>query len=206
MAKARCIGIWSLWVGTDSGADPHHRRVGSELFWQQNDSTRGPPAFANSLLNKIYAAIKQVNEAFSSTHKSSFKHVVLVEFSPVGQHAVGFITGTIIRNRRENGHKMVGVFVPTTPNPTAGFLVMVPESEVIPAGTVRRGWHQVCHQPWGDCAGVRAANIQTTRRLINLTPCARNPRYGKNIQHQHSTPNDLSDEGCWMLNAEGSFA
>ena len=84
------------------------------------------------LLNKIYAAIKQVNEAFTSTHKSSFKQVVLVEFPRAGQHAVGFITGDNYPEiAAKTGQKIVGVYVPTAPNPTAGFLVMVPESEVI---------------------------------------------------------------------------
>ncbi len=83
------------------------------------------------LLNKIYSTIKQVNEAFSSGKKSSFKQVVLVEFPRAGQYSIGFITG------EQSGpvqvrpaEKMVSVFVPTTPNPTSGFLVLMPEREV----------------------------------------------------------------------------
>ena len=84
------------------------------------------------LLNKIYGAIKQVNDAFTSSNKSSFKQVVLVEFPRAGQFAVGFITGDNYPEiELKTGRKMVGVFVPTTPNPTAGFLVMMPQSEVI---------------------------------------------------------------------------
>src|SRR5262245_1579582 len=84
------------------------------------------------LLNKIYGAIKQVNEAFTSTQKSSFRQVVLVEFPRAGQYAIGFITGdTYAEIEAKTGQKLVGVFVPTTPNPTAGFLVLVPANAVI---------------------------------------------------------------------------
>ena len=83
------------------------------------------------LLNKIYAATKQVNDAFSPGNKTSFRTVVLVEFPHAGALAVGFITseqhGEIRVKARE---KMVCVFVPTTPNPTSGFLLLVPEDKV----------------------------------------------------------------------------
>src|SRR6266581_1629019 len=83
------------------------------------------------LLNKIYGTLKQVNEAFTSSNKSSFKQVVLVQFPSPGQHAVGFLTGVDHKEADEKlGQKLVSVFVPTTPNPTSGFLLMVPESEV----------------------------------------------------------------------------
>jgi uncharacterized membrane protein len=78
------------------------------------------------LLNKIYATVKQVNESFSN-NKSSFKQVVLVSFPHPGARSIGFVTG-------EQGglgpEKLISVFVPTTPNPTSGFLLLVPEGEV----------------------------------------------------------------------------
>ena len=83
------------------------------------------------LLNKIYGTLKQVNEAFSSSN-SSFKQVVLVPFPQPGHHAVGFLTGGGHQEvQAKTGKKLLSVFVPTTPNPTSGFLMMVPESEVI---------------------------------------------------------------------------
>ena len=82
-------------------------------------------------LNKIYAATKQVNEAFAG-NKNSFKTVVLVQFPREGMYSVGFITSEqndeIQAKTRE---KVVGVFVPTTPNPTSGFLILVPEDQLI---------------------------------------------------------------------------
>lgn len=83
------------------------------------------------LLNKIYGTIKQVNEAFSTGSKTSFKTVVLVEFPREGSYSVGFITSD--QNEaldRKTGRKLVNVFIPTTPNPTSGFLILVPEDKV----------------------------------------------------------------------------
>jgi uncharacterized membrane protein len=82
------------------------------------------------LLNKFYGAIKQVNEAFSGS-KNSFQTVVMVEFPGPGNYSIGFITneeqGEI---QRQSGKRLVSVFVPTTPNPTSGFLILVPEENV----------------------------------------------------------------------------
>jgi uncharacterized membrane protein len=81
------------------------------------------------LLNKIYITIKQVNEAFTS-NKSAFKQVVLVEFPQKGQRAVGFVTGEQDAAFNDGGQKIMSVFIPTTPNPTSGFLILVPETEI----------------------------------------------------------------------------
>lgn len=84
------------------------------------------------LLNKIYSTVKQINEAFTSSKKSSFKQVVLVEFPRKGVYSIGFITGESRDLLKEiTEEKVVNVFVPTTPNPTTGFLIMVPEKELI---------------------------------------------------------------------------
>ena len=82
------------------------------------------------LLNKFYGAIKQVNDAFAG-NRHSFKTVVLVEFPGPGNYSVGFITseqqGEI---QQKTGTNLVSVFVPTTPNPTSGFLILVPEEKL----------------------------------------------------------------------------
>jgi len=83
------------------------------------------------LLNKFYGAVKQVNEAFAG-NRNSFKTVVLVEFPSAGMHSVGFITGEqsgeVQLKTKEN---VVSVFVPTTPNPTSGFLILVSQEKVV---------------------------------------------------------------------------
>lgn len=83
------------------------------------------------LLNKIHGVVKQVNQAFTSGTSNAFRQVVLVEFPRPGMYALGFVTGA---DQREVQHRTkentVSVFVPTTPNPTSGFLVMVDENKV----------------------------------------------------------------------------
>jgi uncharacterized membrane protein len=82
------------------------------------------------LLNKFYAAIKQMNEAFSG-NRNSFKTVVLVEFPHPGSYSVGFITSDAQSEvQLKAGKSLLSIFIPTTPNPTSGFLVLVPEEKV----------------------------------------------------------------------------
>ncbi len=83
------------------------------------------------LLNKIYGATKQVNDAFSSSNKTAFRTVVLVEFPREGIYSVGFITSEQQNEMQaKTAENVVCVFIPTTPNPTSGFLVLVPEEKV----------------------------------------------------------------------------
>ena len=95
-------------------------------------------AWADSLmlrvpvLNKIYGTIKQVDAAFKSGKKSSFQTVVLVEYPRKGIYSVGFITSEQADEvQKKTGKKCVCVFIPTTPIPTGGFLIVVPEDEII---------------------------------------------------------------------------
>ena len=93
--------------------------------------------FINDLLKKIpflrtiYSAIGQMTETFTDRKKSK-KSVVLVEYPRKGTWAVGFATkdnkGEITKKTNK---KLVNVFVPTTPNPTSGFLLMFPKDEII---------------------------------------------------------------------------
>ncbi len=83
------------------------------------------------LLNKVYSATKQVNDAFSSSNKNTFRTVVLVEFPRPGVYSLGFITSEQAPEVQDKtGEKLVCVFVPTTPNPTAGFLLLAPEEKL----------------------------------------------------------------------------
>jgi uncharacterized membrane protein len=82
------------------------------------------------LLNKFYGAVKQVNDAFAGD-RSSFKTVVLVEFPSAGSYSVGFITSESQAGiLRQTGKNLVSVFIPTTPNPTSGFLILVTEDKI----------------------------------------------------------------------------
>jgi len=79
------------------------------------------------IVKSVYAASKQVVDTFSSSTKAAFKAVVLVEFPRRESLAVGFITGTILN---PEGKTLYRVFVATTPNPTSGFLIILPAEEV----------------------------------------------------------------------------
>ena len=83
------------------------------------------------ILRTIYSAIGQMTETFARTDKGK-KNVVLVEYPRKGSWAVGFATkensGEITKKTNQ---KLINVFIPTTPNPTSGFLLMFPESDVI---------------------------------------------------------------------------
>jgi len=83
------------------------------------------------ILRTIYSAIGQMTETFTKTDKEK-KNVVLVEYPRKGSWAVGFATkensGEISDKTKKN---LINVFVPTTPNPTSGFLLMFPKDEVI---------------------------------------------------------------------------
>ncbi|MEW6161233.1 MAG: DUF502 domain-containing protein, partial [Verrucomicrobiota bacterium] len=77
------------------------------------------------LLNKIYGALKQLNQAFTSNQKSSFKQVVLVQFPKAGQYSLGFITSEQHAEIGARvGEKMVSVFVPITPFLTSGCILV----------------------------------------------------------------------------------
>jgi len=83
------------------------------------------------ILRTIYSAIGQMTETFTKGDKEK-KNVVLVEYPRKGSWAVGFATkensGEI---SRKTNKRLINVFVPTTPNPTSGFLLMFPKDEVI---------------------------------------------------------------------------
>ncbi len=83
------------------------------------------------ILRTIYSAIVQMTESFTK-QEGNKKSVVLVEYPRKGSWAVGFATkenqGEI---KKKTNKELLNVFVPTTPNPTSGFLLMFPKEEVI---------------------------------------------------------------------------
>ncbi|MBL6672613.1 MAG: DUF502 domain-containing protein [Alphaproteobacteria bacterium] len=84
------------------------------------------------VVRSIYGAIKQILETVISTQSDAFREVILVEYPRRGMWVIGFVTGGTKEEvaRRMDG-EMVNVFVPTTPNPTSGFLLFCPRDEVI---------------------------------------------------------------------------
>jgi uncharacterized membrane protein len=80
------------------------------------------------LVRGVYFTVKQIMETFSMKHQ--FHDVVLVEYPRKGCYSVGFMTGETNGSAVGMPGRFVTVFVPTTPNPTAGFLLILAENEV----------------------------------------------------------------------------
>ena len=101
--------------------------IGKKFLQIFNDILKKIP-----ILRTIYSAIGQMTETLAPKSGSSKKSVVLVEYPRKGSWAGGFATK---ENKGEISKKtntdLVNVFVPTTPNPTSGFLLMFPEDEVV---------------------------------------------------------------------------
>lgn len=86
------------------------------------------------VVRTIYAGIKQISEAVFTDTGRKFDKVCLVEYPRKGVWAIGFISAPArgeITTRIGAGEDLLGVFVPTTPNPTSGFLLLVPRADVI---------------------------------------------------------------------------
>ncbi|XBQ15894.1 MAG: DUF502 domain-containing protein [Oceanicaulis sp.] len=86
------------------------------------------------LIRNIYSALKQIVETVFQGQQNSFKEVVLVEYPMKGSYAVAFVASRgrgVIREVVGKGGPVIGVFIPTTPNPTSGFLLFVPEASVV---------------------------------------------------------------------------
>ena len=83
------------------------------------------------ILRTIYSAIGQMTQTFTNTD-SKRKNVVLIEYPRKGSWAVGFATKDNVGEiSAKTNKKLVNVFVPTTPNPTSGFLLMIPKEDLI---------------------------------------------------------------------------
>ena len=100
--------------------------IGKKILQLVNETLKRIP-----ILRTIYSAIGQMTESFAP-RKGTKKSVVLIEYPRKGSWAVGFATkenkGEISKKTDKN---LINVFVPTTPNPTSGFLLMFPKNEVI---------------------------------------------------------------------------
>ena len=85
------------------------------------------------LISRVYLAVQQIRDVFVNREGAVFQQVVLLEYPRKGITAVGFVTsdeqGAV---QKTAGKRMMAVFVPTTPNPTSGFLLYLPEEELTP--------------------------------------------------------------------------
>ena len=84
------------------------------------------------LVRTLYAGTKQIMEAVLAADSQSFRKVLLIEYPRKGLWSVGFMTSDSLGEvQNKTAPKVISVFIPTTPNPTSGFVLMVPEEDVI---------------------------------------------------------------------------
>jgi uncharacterized membrane protein len=85
------------------------------------------------VVRSVYSATKQIFETMLAQKSTAFREVVLVEFPRVGMWSIGFITGVTEGEVQElTDDEVVNVYIPTTPNPTSGYLCFVPRGDVYP--------------------------------------------------------------------------
>lgn len=85
------------------------------------------------VIRNVYSAVKQIFETVLADHSSAFREAVLVEYPRRGIWAIAFITGRTegeVQNVTEE--ECINIFLPTTPNPTSGFLLFVPKKDLLP--------------------------------------------------------------------------
>ncbi len=84
------------------------------------------------LVSSVYSAVKQISETMFSSNGNSFRKVLLVEYPRKGMWTLAFQTGTDVGEAQcKTKREVINIYVPTTPNPTSGFFIMVPKEEVV---------------------------------------------------------------------------
>ncbi|MHC4320852.1 MAG: DUF502 domain-containing protein [Planctomycetota bacterium] len=79
------------------------------------------------IIKNVYTSSKKLVEIISLPTTQSFKRVVIVEYPRVGMKAFAFVTGNL---KTQDGTELSSIFIPTTPNPTSGFLIYLPEQDI----------------------------------------------------------------------------
>lgn len=90
--------------------------------------------FKIPLISTIYRPIKEINNVLFTGKKYIFKRVVMLEYPRRGVYSIGFVTAeTLLETPGEDSsQKILSVFIPTTPNPTSGYLTLIAEKETVP--------------------------------------------------------------------------
>ena len=85
------------------------------------------------IVSSIYSLMKQIFETFLSQKTRSFSEVVLIEYPRKGLWTIAFVSKDVTGGEIDKSinNKTISVFVPTTPNPTSGFLIFLPENDVV---------------------------------------------------------------------------
>lgn len=120
------LGVFlSVGLVLGTGAIAANYLGGRALHWAEDMLFRIP------LVRGLYGGVKKLTETLFSRDSTAFKRVVLIEWPRAGLWTVGFQTGAPLKVVREaTGLSLIPVFVPTTPNPTSGFIMQVPVDQL----------------------------------------------------------------------------
>lgn len=84
------------------------------------------------IVRSVYSVFKQIRDVFQSNTAGQYKEIAMVEYPREGSWVIGFVAGPVKGEMRQRlGENYIGIFVPTTPNPTSGFLLYVAETKLI---------------------------------------------------------------------------
>ncbi|MCZ6448321.1 MAG: DUF502 domain-containing protein [Alphaproteobacteria bacterium] len=119
------------------------------------------------IIRGIHATFKQVFETILSHQSEAFRQVVLVEYPRRGIWALGFLTGeTLGEVQNLTAEKVLNIFLPTTPNPTSGFLLFIPEDDVVVLDmTVEEGIKMVMSGGIVTPEDLRPLEVRNTPRV-----------------------------------------
>ncbi|MFB3054132.1 MAG: DUF502 domain-containing protein [Alphaproteobacteria bacterium] len=119
------------------------------------------------IIRGIHATFKQVFETILSHQSEAFRQVVLVEYPRRGIWALGFLTGeTLGEVQNLTKEKVLNIFLPTTPNPTSGFLLFIPEDDVVVLDmTVEEGIKMVMSGGIVTPEDLRPLEVRNTPRV-----------------------------------------
>ncbi len=142
--------LLQTWLGLDETIQINIRGIGVVFFlvftiivgWMAKGLLgRSLIRFAEGLVERtpvvrsIYSGIKQISETIFAQSERSFEKACLIEYPRRGIWAIGFISttakGEIAKSTGHSGEELLSIFVPTTPNPTSGFLLFIPANDVI---------------------------------------------------------------------------
>ena len=126
-------------------------------------------------VNSVYRTVKQIVETFGSQNRNLFSKVVMIEFPRKGLWSIGFLTNKAQGEpQAKTAEEVWTVFVPTTPNPTTGFLIMLPQRDIIELNmSVGEGMKMIISggagvPPWPAPTPAPAA-IETHQPVIEST-------------------------------------
>jgi uncharacterized membrane protein len=134
----------------------------------------------------FYTVPKEVLNTFAVQQNASYKRVVLIEYPRAGSYGIGFATGELIR--KPDNQVLVAVFLPTTPNPTSGFLLYLPERDVLDTNlTIEEGARLVISGGILSPLSITVAPFCGLDKSPNLPPAPPVPSL-----ENHSSPSDSS--------------